>query len=93
MNIETMLHTMYFDSNVSTVTKINQVPYQTIQYNDKGMFPVPLIDTPIQIFINNGATPSILPLTRNILYYKNTPQQKALHLSTQEVVQLNRTFG
>ena len=47
-----------------TVTKINHVPYQTIQYNDKGMFPAQMIDdTPIQVFIDNGATPSILPLS------------------------------
>ena len=59
-----MLHTMYFDGNASTFTKINQVPYQTIQYNDKGMFPAQLLnDTPIQIFIDNGATPSILSLS------------------------------
>ena len=36
--IETMPHAMYFDGNASTVTKINHIPYQTIQYNDKGMF-------------------------------------------------------
>ena len=70
MNIETMLHAMYFDGYASTVTKINQVPYQTIQYNDKGMFPARLMDdTPIQLFINNGATPSILPLST----YKKHP--------------------
>ena len=52
---------MYFNGNASTVTKINHVPYQTIQYNDKGMFPAYLMDnTPIQVFVNNGATPSIL---------------------------------
>ena len=63
MDIETMPHTMYFDGNASTVTKINQVPYQTIQYNDKGMFPTQLMDnTPILVFIDNGATPSILLL-------------------------------
>ena len=46
-----------------TVTKINQVPYQTIEYNDNGMFTAKLMnDMPIKIFINNGATPSILPL-------------------------------
>ena len=39
MDIEAMPHTMYFDGNASTVTKINHIPYQTIQYNDKGMFP------------------------------------------------------
>ena len=70
MNIETMLHAIYFDGNVSTVTKINQVPYQTIQYNDKGMSPAQLMDdTPIQVFIDNGATPSILPLST----YKKYP--------------------
>ena len=39
MDIETMPHIMYFDGNATTVTKINHNPYQTIKYNDKGMFP------------------------------------------------------
>ena len=30
MDIETMPHVMYFTGNSDTVTKINQVPYQTI---------------------------------------------------------------
>ena len=64
MDIETMLHVMYFSSNTETVTKINHVPYQTIQSDDKGMFPAQLMDdTPIQVFIDNGATPSILPMS------------------------------
>ena len=64
MDIETMPHAMYFIGNASTFTRINHVPYQTIQYNDKGMFPAQLIDdTPIQVFVDNGATPSILPLS------------------------------
>ena len=64
MDIETMPHAMYFTGNTSTVTKINHVLYQTIQYNDKGMFPAQLMDdTPIQVFTGNGATPSILPLS------------------------------
>ena len=63
IDIETMPHARYFTGNSNTVTKINQVPYQTIEYNDNGMFTAKLInDTPIKIFINNGATPSILPL-------------------------------
>ena len=34
------------------------------KYDDKGMFPAQLMDdTPIQVFIDNGATPSILPLS------------------------------
>ena len=63
MDIETMPHAMYFTGDSNTVIKINQVPYQTIEYNDNGMFTTKLMnDTPIGIFINNGATPSILPL-------------------------------
>ena len=59
-----MPHTMYFSGNTHTVIKINHIPYQTIQYDDKGMFPAQLMDdTPIQVFIDNGATPSILPLS------------------------------
>ena len=70
MDIETMPHAMYLNGNASTVTKINRVPYQTIQYNDKGMFPVQLMDnTPIQVCIHNGATPSILLLST----YKKHP--------------------
>ena len=63
MDIGTMPHAMYFTGNLDTVTKINHVPYQTIVYNDNGMFTAKLMnDTPIKIFIDNGATPSILAL-------------------------------
>ena len=63
MDIETMPHVMYFTGDSNAVIKINQVPYQTIEYNDNGMFTTKLMnDTPIEIFIDNGATPSILPL-------------------------------
>ena len=63
MDIETMPHAMYFTGDLDTVTKINHVPYQTIVYNDNGMFTANLMnDTPIEIFIDNGATPSIIPL-------------------------------
>ena len=49
MDIETMPHTMYFTGNSDTVTKINQVPYQTIQYNENGMFTAKLINENVQI--------------------------------------------
>ena len=63
MDIETMPHAMYFSGNKETITKINQVPYQVIDYDDKGMFQAKLMDnTLIEIFIDNGATPSFLPL-------------------------------
>ena len=81
MDIETMPHVIYFSGNTETVTKINHVPYQTVQYDNKGMFPAQLMDdTPIQIFIDNGATPSIFhqhlqqtPSTTNI------PEDKKYH--------------
>ena len=63
MDIETMPHAMYFTGHTDTVTKINQVPHQMIEYNDNGMFTAKLMnDTSIEIFTDNGATPSILPL-------------------------------
>ena len=55
---------MYFSGNKETIAKINQVPYQVIEYDDKGMFHAKLMDnTQVEIFIDNGATPSILPLS------------------------------
>ena len=63
MDIETMPHAMYFSGNKETFTQINQIPYQVIEYDDKGMFQAKLMDnTQVEIFIDNGATPSILPL-------------------------------
>ena len=63
MDIETMPDVMYFTGNPDTVTKINHIPYQTILYNANSMFTAKLMNnTPIEIFIDNGATPSILPL-------------------------------
>ena len=85
MDIETMPHAMYFMGNPDTVTKINHVPYQTIVYNDNGMFTAKLMNgTPIEIFIDNGATPSILPLcTHNkfpILHtYPRTESNTPIH--------------
>ena len=55
---------MYLSGNDETITKINHVPYQVIEYDDKGMFQAKLMDnTQVEIFIDNGATPSILPLS------------------------------
>ena len=52
MDIETMPHTMYFTGDPDTFTKV--------------MFTTKLMNgTPIKIFIDNGATPSILPLRSN----------------------------
>ena len=74
MDIETMPHAMYFSSEKVTITKINQVPYQVIDYDDKGMFQAKLMDnTSVEIVIDNGATPSILPLN---MYNKHPILQK-----------------
>ena len=64
MDVETMPHAMYFSGSKETIAKVNQVTYQIIEYDDKGMFQAKLMDnTHVQIFIDNGATPSILPLS------------------------------
>ena len=69
-----MPHTMYFSGSKKNIAKINQVPYQTIEYDDKGMFHTKLMDsTQVQIFIDNGATTSILPLR---IYNKYPIMQK-----------------
>ena len=93
MEIETMPHAMYFYGDPDTVTKINHVPYQTIVYNDNGMFTAKLMnDTPIEIFIDNGATPSILPYSTSILlttdfsFYICIPEQKVILPYIQEEV-------
>ena len=76
MDIETMPHAMYFSGNKVTITKINQVPCQVIHYDDKGMFQAKLMDnTQVEIFIDNGATPSILPLN---VYNKHPILQRYL---------------
>ena len=77
---------MCVSGNTHTVIKINHVPYQTIQYDDKGMFPVQLMDdAPIQVFIDNGATPSILPLST---YNKHLILQKYPKTKSQRVEKL-----
>ena len=89
MDIEMMPHAMYFTGDLDTITKINHIPYQTIEYNDNSMFTTKLMnDTPIEIFIDNGATPSILPLR---IYNKfsilhTCLKQKAILLYIQEEV-------
>ena len=64
MDIETMPHAVYFSGNKETIIKINHVPYQVIECDDKGMSQAKLMDnTQVEIVIDNGATPSILPLS------------------------------
>ena len=96
MDIEMIPHAVYFTGDLDTITKINHVPYQTIEYNDSGMFTAKLMnDTPIEIFIDNGATPSILPLRtyNKFSIYIHTPKQKVILLYIQEEVKLHPTFG
>ena len=87
MDIETMPHAMYFTGNLDTVTKINQVPYQTIQHNENGMFTTKLMNyTPIKIFIDNGVHLRFYhyALITNFPFYTHTLKQKATLLYTQE---------
>ena len=50
------------------IAKLNQVPYQAIEYDNRGIFQAKLMDnTQVEIFIDNGAMPSILPLS---IYHK-----------------------
>ena len=59
-----MPHAMYYSGNKESITKINKVPYQVIKYDDKGVFQAKLMDnTQVELFIDNRATPSILPLS------------------------------
>ena len=44
IDIETMSHAMYFNSNTDTVTKINYVPYQMIKCNKNGMLTAKLMN-------------------------------------------------
>ena len=85
MDIETMPLAMYFSGNIEMVTKINHVPFQTIVYDDRGMFQAKLMDeTQVQIFIDNGATPSILLLSTYNKYpllrtYPKTESNTPIH--------------
>ena len=85
MDVETMPHAMYFSGSKETFAKINQVPYQLIEYDNKGMFQTKLMDnTQVQIFIDNGATPSILPLSNYNKYpilqkYPKTESYTLIH--------------
>ena len=85
MDIETMPHAMYVSGNKETIIKINQVPYQVIDYDDKGMFQAKLMDnTEVEIFVDNRATPSILPLNVYNKYpilqkYPKTESHTTLH--------------
>ena len=75
-----MPHAMYFSGNKDTITKISQVPYQVIDYDNKGMFQAKLMDNiQVEIFIDNGATPSILPLN---VYKKYPILQKYLKMES-----------
>ena len=85
MDIETMFHAIYFSGNIEIFTKINQFSYQTIVYYDRGMFQAKLMDeTQVQIFIDNGATPSILLLSTYNKYpllrmYPKTESNTPIH--------------
>ena len=80
-----MPHAMYFSGNKETMAKINQVPYQVLEYDNEGMFQAKLMDnTKVEIFIDNGAKPSILQLNIYNKYpilqkYPKTESQTPIH--------------
>ena len=49
MDIEMMPHAMYFTGDLDTITKINHIPYQTIEYNDNGMFTTKLMNDTLNV--------------------------------------------
>ena len=46
MDIKTMPHAMYFTGDSDIVTKINHVPYQTIEYDDNVILVAGIISLP-----------------------------------------------
>ena len=87
MDVEAMAHAMYFSGSNETIAKSNQVPYQTIEYDDEGMFQAKLMNNiQVQIFIDNGATPSSLPHIINTPYCKSIQKQKVTLQFIQEEV-------
>ena len=82
MDIETKPHAMYFTGNTDTDTKINHIPYQTIVYNENGMFTTKLMnDTPVEYLLTMELH---LPFSHyiliiNYLFYIHTPRQKVCY--------------
>ena len=86
MDIETMPHAMYFTGDTDTVTKINHVLYQTIVYNDNGMFTAKLmIDTPLKYSLTHLLF-CRYTLTISSLFCIHIPEQKVILLYIQEEV-------
>ena len=89
MDIEMMQHAMYFTGNLDTVTKINHVPYQTIVYNDNGMFTAKQLTTlPSKYSLTTELHPPfyLYTLTINFQFYIHIPKQKVILLYIQEEV-------
>ena len=89
MDIETMPHTMYFSATKRLSPKINQVPYQVIDYDDKGMFQAKLMNnTQVEILLTMELHYlfSHLMCTISIQYCRNIQKWKAILLFTQEEV-------
>ena len=87
IDIETMPHAMYFSGNKETTTKINQVPYQVIDYDDKGMFQAKLVDnTQVEYLLTMELHHlfSHLTCTISTQYCRNTQKWKSILLFSQE---------
>ena len=89
MDIETMPHAMYFTGDTDTVIKINHVPYQTIEYNDNGMFNTKLMnEPPLGYLLTMVLHPPFYHYTptTNSLFYTHIQKQKVILLYIQEKV-------
>ena len=87
MDIKTMPHAMYFSSNKETITKINQVPYQVIDYDDKDMFQAKLMDNTQVRYLLTVELHCLFSHSMCIIsiqYCRNIQKWKATLLFTQE---------
>ena len=84
MDTETMPHAMYFTGNTDTVTKINHVLYQTIVYNDNGIFTTKLMDNKYSLTMELHLPFSYYIPIINSPFYIHTQRQKVTLLYIQE---------
>ena len=87
MDIEIMPHAMYFSGDKVTITQINQVPYQVIDYDDKGMFQAKLMNNmqvEILLTMELHHLSSHLTCIISTQYCRDTQKQKAILLFIQE---------
>ena len=81
---------MYFSGNKETIAKINQVPYQVKEYDDKSMLQAKLMDnTQVEIFTDNGTTrkPNHTPMTEETTTRRCQHRDFEMQVATQQTRQ------